>query len=174
MTAVLICLSSGWLQTDCSINHCVVGKTETCKGTAGYLGVNHERPARAAGHHHPILHRERVCWQASNGPVAHILGVCQEGSKIEFFRRWQVQGFHLQRHSCMLGNFVCFILRTSFVSLSGHQCVQCTPWTRTAEICCLCALDINLALKQTAQCYQAVPEGWYASGKSTLQLTYLL
>jgi hypothetical protein len=69
------------------------------KSMAKYLGINHEGPARAASDHDSILNRERVCRQASNGPVPHILGVCQEGGKVKLFRRWQIQGLHLHVHT---------------------------------------------------------------------------
>ena len=110
--------------------NCQLQKTCYCSSSgpqaqelmAKYLGVNHEGPARAASDHDSILNREGVCRQASNGPVPHILGVCQEGGKVELFRCWQIQGLHLHMHTnCQMA---------------------CTVF----EICCLADMSLRIDL----------------------------
>ena len=61
-----------------------------------HLRVDHEWPACAARDHDPVLCGEAVGGQPLDVPVAHILGVRQEQSKVKVLRRGDVQRLDLQ------------------------------------------------------------------------------
>ena len=59
------------------------------------LGVDQQRPASAAGHHHSVLRAKRIRRQLVDVPVADVGGVREEEREIELVRRGNLELFHL-------------------------------------------------------------------------------
>ena len=59
------------------------------------LGVDQQRPASAAGHHHAVLRAKRIRRQLVDVPVADVGGVREEEREIELVRRGNLELFHL-------------------------------------------------------------------------------